>query len=830
MKRNCLLSMTMRWLILGIVFASASLGKPATPQATLKAVAVSGPASRSELVLRIEGGYSFRTFQAAEDIIFVDLKGVKVGRVSPHAEWSGGLVQGYRLLPFTDASGQSVVRVQVEMKHREPFTVRQDGAGLRMLFGQNSAATSASGTLDSPRPAAAPRAVAAGAVPAIPSRGSVEVTGISIKAGTTGETFVDVSTTRPTHYRVLRLKDPARLVVDFEGARHSGHQRTYPAQSPVLKGVRVGQFSERGPGVARVVADLVGDPILDVHAQPGGVRIDLKSRALTSLPALPKEKSTAVVLPAVGVKAEPVPSVTTPETRVIPAEPVRSQVQVPAAGLVAPKALATQPAPAVSVPMDYQNALPVATGSKEVAAPRPQPPEPTPGALRASKAAKTLAGDSELVPDATQAQAPAGAGAAEEKPKYTGEPISLNLKDVDLKDFFRLIHEISGLNIIVDPNVSGSVTLVLDAVPWDQALDIVLKNNRLSKTLEGNVLRIAKVETLSAEQEEVTKLAAAREEAQPLVTRFRPVNYAKASTIAALLKGWTGGGALTKRGNILVDERTNTLIISDIQSQAPIIESIITKLDKKAKQVQIEARIVEATADFSRNFQSVITEISAPQKVDRLHIDSQSGTGASASPVNSLTSSGPVIALTNTTASGFGVVAVSSASARFVINAALAALESRDQLKTISRPSIVTQNNVPGTITQGTQIPVTTSINLTVTTTYVDAALTLTVTPQVTEDGNIFMNIIVKNATPGPQIPFNPNLPIITEQASTNVLVPDGGTVVFGGVTKTRRSKSAQQVPLLGSIPVIGHLFKASTVSDSDVELLFFVSPKVLPV
>ena len=157
----------------------------------------------------------------------------------------------------------------------------------------------------------------------------------------------------------------------------------------------------------------------------------------------------------------------------------------------------------------------------------------------------------------------------EAKPVYTGEPISLNLKDVDLKDFFRLIHEISGLNIIIDPNVTGSVTLVLDSVPWDQALDIVLKNNGLGKVLEGNVLRIARLQTLTAEQEGVTKLAAARMDAAPLVTVFRPINYAKATEIATLLKTWTGGGALTRRGTVLVDVRGNTLIVSDVQSRYP---------------------------------------------------------------------------------------------------------------------------------------------------------------------------------------------------------------------------------------------------------------------
>ena len=316
--------------------------------------------------------------------------------------------------------------------------------------------------------------------------------------------------------------------------------------------------------------------------------------------------------------------------------------------------------------------------------------------------------------------------AEEAKPVYTGEPISLNLKDVDLKDFFRLIHEISGLNIIIDPNVSGSVTLVLDSVPWDQALDIVLKNNRLGKVLEGNVLRIAKMETLTAEQEGQTKLAAARMDAAPLVTVFRPINYAKATDIAALLKTWAGGGALSRRGTVLVDARANTLIISDVQSQIPIIENIVSKLDKKAKQVSIEARVVLATADFTRTLSIVpartVTRTSprsttGSHGLEQRHHDPRSDRRPNRSPI---TTDDPSAA-----ASGFGAAAITNVGAHYFINAAISAAEERDQAKTISRPTIVTQNNVQGMVQQGVQVPIQTSINNTISVQYENATLQL---------------------------------------------------------------------------------------------------------
>jgi type IV pilus assembly protein PilQ len=400
------------------------------------------------------------------------------------------------------------------------------------------------------------------------------------------------------------------------------------------------------------------------------------------------------------------------------------------------------------------------------------------------------------------------------------------LKDVDLKDFFRLIHEISGLNIILDPNVAGSVTLVLDSVPWDQALEIVLKNNRLGKVMEGNVLRIAKIETLTAEQEGQTKLAAARMDAAPLVTVFRPINYAKATDIAALLKTWAGGGALSRRGTVLVDLRGNTLIISDVQSQIPIIENVVSKIDKKAKQISIEARVVLASADFTRTLSSSL--LGGFQNKSTVTTGTTGSNSAITIPVPTKAQPFPLTTATSATASGFGVASVVNVGANYFINAAISAAEERDQAKVISRPSIVTQNNVQGMVMQGVQVPIQTSVNNTIAVQYENATLQLTVTPQVTDDDNIFLIIMVNNASVGAVV-SGAGPSINTQQATTSVLVPDGGTVVFGGITVTSRSKAATYIPLLGNIPVLGHLFKTSNTSDQDQELLFFVTPKILP-
>ncbi len=606
------------------------------------------------------------------------------------------------------------------------------------------------------------------------AQGPVEVSQVSIQAGANGETLVDIATTRSTAFQVMQLQNPARLVVDLKGARNATHQVAFQASSPLVKRVRLGQHDQ----ALRVVADLETNPAFDVHVIPGGIRMELKSRT-------------------------------------------QAHKQLDASAVRATVAELTPPPVAPAAPkLDFLSTLP--TRAVFEAAPRPPEPAPTPENLRAEKAAKTLGAD---LPRYEVVQGSAPGGQAEQQ-KFTGEPISLNLKDVDLKDFFRLIHEISGLNIIVDPNVAGSVTLVLDSVPWDQALDIVLKNNHLGKVLEGNVLRIATMATLTQEQEAQAKLEAARVDAMPLVTIFRPVNYAKASTIATMLKTWVGGGALSKRGNVLTDDRTNTLIISDVQTQIPIIQDIITKLDKKSKQVAIEARVVLATSGFTRDLQSALSG-GGVNKSGHTVIGGSTGTGSSVTPSVSVGPPSPNITTTATSATGYGAIAVANAAGRYTINVALAAAETKNLAKTISRPTIVTQNNQEGLVMQGVQIPIQTNINNTISIQYANATLQMRVTPQVTDDGNIFMIINVNNASVGAVLSFaGPS--INTQQATTQVLVPDGGTVVFGGITVTQRSKSATYVPLVGSIPIIGHFFKTSNVTNNDQELLFFVSPKIL--
>jgi len=451
----------------------------------------------------------------------------------------------------------------------------------------------------------------------------------------------------------------------------------------------------------------------------------------------------------------------------------------------------------------------------------------------------------------SSAQAPAAAGPAPAG-KYTGEPISVNLKDVDLKDFFRLIHEISGLNVVLDPAVKGSLTIVLDDVPWDQALDIVLQNNSLDKQLNGNVLRIATRSTLKTEAETQRDLEKAQAEAVAPVTVTRVLSYSKAATMSTTLKKF-----LSARGDILYDDRSNQIIIRDIPSVIPVIDNLIRQLDRKSQQVEIEARVVSASRSFARD---IGTQLAFATSGGNNVFGGNSAVGASSifrtitpgqSTSPALTFGSPPVptpvAPGSTTppaqanvqmplATNFGAVAPTSGvsyiftSPNFALDFMITAAEAKGVGKLLSKPKVITQNNEKATIKQGTKIPIQTTINNTISVQFIDAVLKLEVTPQITAEGTVFMDVLVENTQIDTGIPRVQGIPALdTEAAETKVTVADGGTVVIGGIIISSQRVDIQQVPLVGSLPLIGHLFKRTSTTTSSQELFFFLTPRIIP-
>ena len=646
--------------------------------------------------------------------------------------------------------------------------------------------------------------------------------------------------------KLSTLDSPARVVVDLPATVMATGQKHIDVGAAGVKGVRIGMDGQTPP-TTRIVVDLDKACAYDLTPGPAG-------KLVLTLHA--SDVAKAAVAPAKTVAASaPVPAgrpMSPFSPRVIDSRSVPATKSNPA-----PSAKPT--ADGSASPTDYVFVEPSYQAKSEVKAEIKQDEagEPT---VRAQEAAARFADKTaaELLPvseHAAQAQSqsapaitPAVNLAAEQKaqagqqtastgPKYTGEPISVNLKDVDLKDFFRLIHEISGLNVVLDPNVHGTLTVVLDDVPWDQALDIVLKNNDLARELEGNVLRIATVETLKHEADsrraQIESEALAVEKVS--VTRF--LSYAKARDVIVTVKKF-----ISQRGDVVADDRTNAVIINDIPKVIPTIDRLLTQLDRKTQEVEIEARVVAATRQFARD---IGTQLGFGWGNGHSAVGGNQAAGSSPTTVNGLTpgyitvpgtgggssggSSIPLFSNLGSTSPSSGLSFV-NASNNVRIDAILSLAESRGLLKVLSRPRVVTQNNIQALVKQGVRVPIVTQAQLggPPTVTYVDAFLRLTVTPQITSENTIFLNVDVENTTPnfGQEVQGNPEL--ITQQATTQVLVTDGGTVVIGGVIQTQNSINVSQVPLLGNLPILGNLFKHTQVNTSNQELIFFITPRII--
>lgn len=416
--------------------------------------------------------------------------------------------------------------------------------------------------------------------------------------------------------------------------------------------------------------------------------------------------------------------------------------------------------------------------------------------------------------------------------KYSGELLSPRFKDADLRDVVLWLAEQAGLNVIFDPDVHGTVTCSFEAVPWDQFLDIILKNNKQGKTLEGNVLRIAPLGILADEEKAQQTLRDAKEQSGLLQTRMFTLSYAKAKELVELLKN-----KKSTRGEIVSDERTNTLIVSDVKEKIDLMENLIVTLDTATPQVQIETRIVEASATFVQNlgiqwgfkgiadpFYGNQTSLQFPNKVlvDGAMIPQGNITKGIGGPLGGYAVNLP-------SASFNSAIGVSFANIldTFRLDLALSALETSGDGRVVSTQRISALNNKEAYINQGRQIPVQTSANFTVTTQYVNAGLELRATPQITADGTIILLIDIQNNAADFANLVNGIPPITTQSAKTTVTVPDGGTTVIGGIMRVEDAITRERVPFLHSIPILGNLFKSFSKTRQNRELLIFITPRI---
>jgi type IV pilus secretin PilQ/predicted competence protein len=787
----------------GLVLSNGTLALAAdAPVVHVKAEVKDGGVS---LQAEANAPFEYTTYRPSASLYVLDLSGVSSADPSGPRVVPSELVKSYRVTSYT-AGKKPVVRVEILMAQgADPRVERKDANDLTLLVSRASGATGAVVA-----PASSPATTSVSTRPfdtARPSEGSLAIRQIHLTQDG-GRTEVNISGSGALTYHAMQLNNPDRLVLDFAGARLKTSESHLASNLDPIREIRLAQFT---PDVSRVVIDLRQPATYNIAQNGDTVSVSFSPKAFSSGAAKPdaSDGPTDVVT----IKAPAPSNAARPQHEASEAKP--GEVPAPVAAL--PVALTkTSAALAAPIPASYK---PVA----EPIASRAPAPVAQPTAAPAAAAAPAS--------DTPQA-APATA-------KFSGEPISVNLKDVDLRDFFRLIHEISGLNVVLDPNVKGTLTIVLDDVPWDQALDIVLKNNDLDKQLDGNVLRIATKSTLQKEAEESRDLAKAQAEAADVITTTRVLSYAKATDMSTTLKKF-----LSARGDIIADDRSNTLIIRDIPSTLPVLDNLIRQLDRKSQQVEIEARVVEASRSFSREIGSQFG-ISAAGGHPTSFLSGAGSVGTS--PITHFAPVPPVIVTsgTPTTAPTSGSIPLNTnlpasvptsgfsysfGADNFALDLIITAAEEKGVGKLLSKPKVITQNNQKATVKQGVKIPVQTIVNNTVSVQFVDAVLELDVTPQITSEGTVYIDVTVENDQIDQSIPRVEGIPAIdTQSAETKVIVNDGATVVIGGIIVTTQSTDIQQVPLFGDVPVLGNLFKHTTVSSTSSELLFFLTPRILP-
>jgi len=791
----------------------------------LSGVLVKNHENAGEITILATGTFTHTEYRPADNLILVDLAGVSLSRPDPkvHTVFAPG-VRSYRIQSYRSPAGEEVARVEVALIKGANVTVSDVEGGVRLNVSGAPARVPSKEDIA----AAANNASRAAST----SSAIARVQGISVSHGTNGLN-VEISGNGPLTAKTMKLTAPDRLVIDIPNSLLDGRPRDIAVNSNGIKSVRAARY-QSAPPATRVVVDLAAMQNFDVV--PEGNKLVLKLRDGSSpRPVLPTENTEVAATPAV-VSQKPVAIASAASSAKDEARPA-----VPAQNLVIVNPVFSAKKEVAEDQKPEQNLVEPTPSKADVAASRFSHQTTTvatanqaPFQASAKLSAPVNAINAALIEQqAAPAQVPTTAVSTCTTGHYNGEPIGMNFKDLDLKDFFRVIHEISGLNVVLDPAVKGSVTIVLDDVPWDQALAIVLNNNGLECQLQGNVLRIATLETLKTEAEARRAQQDAQSLAVPKQTITRYLSYGQSKDAVIIIKKF-----LSPRGDVVADPRSNALIIEDIPAALAKIDPLLRTLDRKTPEVEIEARVVASTRTFARDIGT------------QLGFGFGSGHnavgGATAdSPIKVTPPAGVVPSFIQGTTAGtiplfsdLGASAPSSgieflnATAGFRLDFILTMAESRGLLKILSRPHITTQNNILALIKQGTRVPIVTNQQLggPPTVQYVDAFLRLSVTPQITAENTIFLNVDVENTVPdftrvtGQQL--NPTLN--QQQATTQVLVADGGTVVIGGVVQTQNNLAIAQVPLLGSIPILGNLFKHQTVNTSTQELIFFITPKII--
>jgi type IV pilus assembly protein PilQ len=743
--------------------------------------AAEGPVVRA-ISSRLDGGLSTVLIEATEPVayltsqpdpltVFVDLRNARTeGLASGTVGAMLPPVSGVQLQTATAPDGAPVARVRVALDRPARHRVRSSRNLIYVELDRAAAmAPSAATTTKAPSILKRPEPVAALATPA------TEAT----------QNPVTALATRLTAVKPMALPDGTAIALTGNGR-------------------------------------LVASKVEEVPDLPARVLLDFEGVAMGSVPATTTVNQGDVQRVRVAVnRQEPL------ITRVVIdlARRIPYTIQNVGEELRVLFARATEAAAAIVAPA----AAPAAAAPEPAASPAPGAPARERGPVVTNT--DTSPALEPQAPGASAAQTVAALSnqpaAAPEQPRFSGHPVTFDFQTADLRAVLRTFADISGLNIVIDPTIQGTVDVSLKEVPWDQALDIILKANKLGYTVDGTVVRIAPLAVLSDEESQRRKLVEAQALSGELRVLTRPLSYAKAQDMVEIVTS----SALSQRGEVQVDARTNTLIIRDLPDRLTAANDLIGTLDSPQPQVEIEARIVQTSRDFARALGvqwGVNGQLSpALGNTTGLAFPNSAAVGGRVGGTQGPLGTQTGVNLPAPAATSALGVALGSINGAFNLDVALSALERTGKGRLLSTPRVSTQNNVEAEITQGVQIPVQTSANNTVTVTFKDAALTLRVVPQITASGTVIMRITLENAAPDYSRSVNGIPPIDTQRAVTSVLVMDGETTVIGGIFTSREQTVEDRTPGLHRIPLLGWLFKRDVTNDESRELLIFITPRI---
>ncbi|HEY2432910.1 MAG TPA: type IV pilus secretin PilQ [Vicinamibacterales bacterium] len=796
----------------------------ASPGVRLLGVSSQGTGRTAAVLIEATEPVAYAVSRPDPMTVLVDLRNVRVADAAAQVARIGPLA-GVTLEQATAVDGQDLARVRVALASPAAYTVRSARNVIRLDLepeAPHAAAAREGGTPTDVRHAAG-------------SDDTTVATATTIQKVHASHTRTSTTVTLSGNGRLVPSsltesdEAPRRLVLDFPNVSPGSISKT-SVDGAFVKQVRVA-LNSRDPLLTRVVMEI--SPTATYHVERTGA----DGRDLAVVFEGPKAGGAIMVAPPVGSSAAERTEKNDGDVLTM------AQAMANAAPLVPQDPVDALVAAPADSGKRIDGAVPV------VPAARPQPRSPAAVAAPASSSPGRQLPPPVTTTQAPQTQAPqtpapgAQPTLTQEVPgtapkQYTGPPVSFDFEDSDLRVVLRLFSQISGLNMIIDPAVQGRVNVVLTDVPWDQALEQILRSNKLSYTVDGNIMRIAPIAVLSAEKKEQADYQAQQALAGELQVRTFNLSYAKANDLGpVILKS-----AMSARGQIQTDTRTNTLILMDLPDHLQTAQSLIGTLDKPQPQVEVEARIVQTSRDFARalGIQWGFNGRANAQigNTTGLAFPNNGSVGGRVGGTQGPTDPRPSTTPTSDTATAVNLPAAAPTSAiglalgsingAFNLDVALTALENTGKGRILSTPRLTTQNNQQAEVAQGVQIPIQTVANNTVAVSFRDATLKLSVTPQITAANTVIMNVALTNETPDFSRQVNGIPPIDTQRATTTVQVNDGATTVIGGIFVSTETDSNDRTPYLYRVPILKWLFQRNSVTDSSRELLIFITPRIL--